>query len=109
MILEYAPNNALYFVIDVPFVDNSTFTDDIDMSRTGYILSSCQFESFYMYYGAPYYTISDHVAYDKLITDDTLLFTKKVDSIFLDSIRIVKNLGVTSFRTADGRRFHLDQ
>ena len=106
MCLEYKGDTSLYFAIVVPFVDDNMYTDEIDPSRTKYLINDNYIEAITIF--SP--VRSEYpIMYDSHHNDDEILFTSKKDDLFFDSIRVIYGGGIVSFCTADGRKYHLER
>lgn len=109
--LEYSNDTALYFLIAVPFVDNNAFTDEIDLEGTTYLLNNAEIDWSGIFTDDPLCSTLDAIVYESHMNDDGVLFTSKPDlrnPVFFDSVEVVKGVGIKSFCTNDGRKYHLD-
>lgn len=109
--LEYSDDTSLHFLIAVPFVGNNAYTDEIDMTGTKYLLNNGEIDWSGLFSDDPLYSTLDSVAYETHPNNDEILFTSKPNlrnPVFFDSVKVVKGVGITSFCTNDGRKYHLD-
>ena len=83
-------------------------TDEIDLSRTAYFLNNDEIIDWELLFSNdPLYS----PVYESHLNNDEILFTSKTDlrdSVLFDSVKVVKGVGITSFCTIDGRKYHLD-
>ena len=104
VILKHADNPTQYFwvedtiltfFISIPFMDNN-FDGDLDIGNIHYRLQ-CNHRA------------DREFEYNMLVSGDTLTFTVK-DTIpcTFDTVKVVKGVGITSFCTIDGRKYHLN-
>ena len=111
--LNYRADTSLHLLIAVPFVDDNMFTDEIDLSRTAYFLNNGEIIDWELVFSND--TLAsplESIAYESHLNNGTILFTSKPNlsnPVFFDSVNVVKGVGITSFCTIDGRKYHLDR
>ena len=110
--MNYRADTTLHFLIAVPFENNSMLTDEIDLSRTAYLLNNDEIIDWeFLFLNDPFYSPIDSIVYESHLNNDEILFTSKTDlsnPVFFDSVKVVKGVGITSFCTIDGRKYYLN-
>ncbi len=101
------------FLIAVPFENDNMFTDEIDLTRTTYLLNNGEIVGWELLFSNdPICSPLDSIAYESHLNNDEILFTSKSnlrESVYFDSVKVVKGVGITSFCTNDGRKYLLDR
>jgi len=112
VMLNYRNDTTLNFLIAVPFENDNMFTDEIDLSRTAYFLNNGEIIDWALLFSNDSLASPiESIVYESHLNDDAILFTSKPNlsnPVFFDSVKVVKGVGITSFCTVDGRKYHLD-
>lgn len=112
VMLNYGNDTTLNFLIAVPFENDNMFTDEIDLSRTAYFLNNGEIIDWALLFSNDSLASPiESIVYESHLNDDAILFTSKPNlsnPVFFDSVKVVKGVGITSFCTVDGRKYHLD-
>ena len=111
--MYYRADTTLNFLIAVPFENDNMFTDEIDLTRTTYLLNNGEIVDWELLFSNdPICSPLDSIAYESHLNNDEILFTSKSnlrESVYFDSVKVVKGVGITSFCTNDGRKYLLDR
>lgn len=111
--MNYRADTTLHFLIAVPFENDNMFTDEIDLSRTAYFLNNDEIIDWQLLFSNDTLCSPiESIVYESHLNNDEILFTSKTDlrdSVLFDSVKVVKGVGITSFCTIDGRKYHLNR